>query len=70
MVGIFMLAVALTGFGLARLPKWERLWLGAMSILVITPSRTATLLGLALALPTLWRQIAAWRDAQSAPAAT
>jgi TRAP-type uncharacterized transport system fused permease subunit len=70
MVGIFMLAVALTGFGLARLPKWERLWLGAMSILVITPSRTATLLGLALALPTLWRQIAAWRDAQPAPAAT
>jgi TRAP-type uncharacterized transport system fused permease subunit len=67
-VGIVMLAVALTGYGLARMPNWERLWLGAMSILVITPSRTATLLGLALSLPTLWRQIAAWRAAQPASA--
>ncbi|HEX6611679.1 MAG TPA: TRAP transporter permease [Hyphomicrobiaceae bacterium] len=67
-VGIVMLAVALTGYGLARMPNWERWWLGAMSILVISPNRTATLLGLALALPTLWRQISAWRAEQSAPA--
>jgi hypothetical protein len=53
---------------LARMPNWERWWLGAMSILVISPNRTATLLGLALALPTLWRQISAWRAEQSAPA--
>jgi TRAP transporter 4TM/12TM fusion protein len=67
-IGILMLAVALTGYGLARLPNWERWWLGAMSILVIAPNRTATLLGLALALPTLWRQVSAWRAEQSAPA--
>jgi TRAP transporter 4TM/12TM fusion protein len=67
-IGILMLAVALTGYGLARLPNWERWWLGAMSVLVIAPNRTATLLGLALALPTLWRQVSAWRAEQSAPA--
>jgi TRAP-type uncharacterized transport system fused permease subunit len=67
-VGIVMLAVALTGYGLARIPNWERWWLGAMSILVISPNRTATLLGLVLALPTLWRQISAWRAEQPVPA--
>jgi TRAP transporter 4TM/12TM fusion protein len=66
-IGIVMLAVALTGFGLARLPGWERLWLGAASILVISPSRTATLIGLAMSIPTLVRQLAAWRSAQVAP---
>src|SRR5499426_2646415 len=64
-VGIVMLAIALTGFGLARMPNWERWWLGAASILVISPSRTATLAGLALAIPTLMRQVTAWRSAQT-----
>ena len=64
-VGIVMLAVALTGYGLARMPNWERWWLGAASILVISPSRTATLVGLTIAIPTLLRQIAAWRSAQT-----
>jgi TRAP-type uncharacterized transport system fused permease subunit len=60
-----MLAAALTGYGLARLPNWERLWLGAASVLVISPSRTATLIGLAMAVPVLVRQIAAWRGARA-----
>jgi TRAP transporter 4TM/12TM fusion protein len=64
LVGIVMLAVALTGYGLARLPNWERLWLGAASILVIAPNRTATLLGLAMAVSVLLRQVAAWRAAR------
>ena len=64
-VGIVMLAVALTGYGLARVPGWERLWLGAASILVISPNRTATLIGLAMAIPVVWRQVAAWRSAQT-----
>jgi TRAP transporter 4TM/12TM fusion protein len=63
-IGVVMLAVALTGYGLARVPNWERLWLGAASILVISPSRTATLVGLAMAVPVLLRQVAAWRAAQ------
>ncbi len=64
-IGVAMLAIALTGYGLARLPNFERLWLGAASVLVISPSRTATLIGLAMGMPILLRQLAAWRSAQS-----
>ena len=63
-VGIVMLAVALTGYGLARVPRWERLLLGLASVMVISPNRTATLIGLAMGLPVLIRQIAAWRTAK------
>jgi hypothetical protein len=48
-----------------RLPTWERLLLGLASVMVISPSRTATLIGLVLGVPTLLRQIAASR--RSAP---
>jgi hypothetical protein len=64
-----MLAAALTGYGLARLPNFERLWLGAASILVISPSRTATLISLAMSVPVLIRQVVAWRAAQMTPSA-
>jgi TRAP transporter 4TM/12TM fusion protein len=60
-VGIVMLAIALTGYGLARLAQWERLLLGIASVMVISPSRTATLLGLALSIPVLLRQFLDWR---------
>ncbi len=63
-VGIVMLAVALTGYGLARMPNVERLWLGAASILVISPNRAATLVGLAMSVPVLLRQLLAWRAAR------
>ena len=63
-----MLAAALTGYGLARMGNPERLWLGAASILVISPSRIATLIGLAMGLPVLLRQLIAWRAAQAEPA--
>jgi TRAP-type uncharacterized transport system fused permease subunit len=56
MVGIMMLAIALTGYGLTILRMWERVWLALASDLVISPSRTATLAGLVLALPILLRQ--------------
>jgi len=63
-IGVVMLAIALTGYGLARLGKLEQLWLGAASVLVISPSRTATLVGLAMAVPIALRQLAAWRSAK------
>jgi TRAP transporter 4TM/12TM fusion protein len=56
MVGITMLAIALTGYGLSSLRAWERGWLALASVLVISPSRTATLVGLVLALPIFLRQ--------------
>jgi TRAP transporter 4TM/12TM fusion protein len=63
MVGIVMLAVALTGYGLSALRTWERVWLGLASVLVISPSRLATLIGLALAVPMLARQVLLRRSA-------
>jgi TRAP-type uncharacterized transport system fused permease subunit len=65
LVGIVMLAAALTGYGLARMPNFERLWLGAASVLVISPSRVATLVGLTMGVPVLLRQVMAWRAAQA-----
>jgi TRAP transporter 4TM/12TM fusion protein len=62
MVGIVMLAVALTGYGLTTLRTWERVLLALASVLVISPSRIATLAGLALALPILARQTLFRRD--------
>jgi TRAP-type uncharacterized transport system fused permease subunit len=64
-IGVVMLAVALTGYGLARLSKLEQLWLGAASILVISPSRAATVAGLAMAVPIVLRQLTAWRTARA-----
>jgi TRAP-type uncharacterized transport system fused permease subunit len=57
MVGIVMLAITLTGYGLSALRAWERVWLALASVLVISPSRTATLAGLIMALPVLVRQM-------------
>jgi TRAP transporter 4TM/12TM fusion protein len=57
LVGIVMLAAALTGYGVAVIKSWERLVLGLASILVISPSRVATLVGLALSAPIIALQI-------------
>lgn len=67
-VGIVMLAAALTGYGLAAMAKWERWLLAFASVLVIAPNRTITLIGLVLAVPILLRQYAHWRAKQQ-PAA-
>lgn len=64
-IGVVMLAVSLTGFGLAHMRNLERLWLGIASVLVISPSRTATLIGLAMGAPVAFRQFAAWRTGQT-----
>ncbi|MDX2157121.1 MAG: TRAP transporter permease [Hyphomicrobiaceae bacterium] len=64
-IGIVMLAAALTGFGLAPMSPALRLVLGTASILVIMPSRTASLIGLALAVPVLISQIKASRRGPS-----
>ena len=63
LIGIVMLAAALTGYGLAVMPTWQRLWLGFASILVIAPSRTATIVGIAMGIPILLMQMAAHKRA-------
>ena len=57
LVGIVMLELRSTGYGLVRMASWARLLLFVASILVISPSRAATLLGLLLAVPVLGHQI-------------
>jgi TRAP-type uncharacterized transport system fused permease subunit len=68
-MGIVMLGAALTGYGLAFMPLWARLLLFLASVLVITPSRTATIIGLLLAVPVVVQQIALQRAGrgQAAP---
>jgi TRAP transporter 4TM/12TM fusion protein len=64
LVGIVMLAIALTGYGLAFLKTWERALLFVASVMVISPNRTATLLGLLLAVPVIMQQVMQWRAGQ------
>jgi TRAP-type uncharacterized transport system fused permease subunit len=64
-----MLAAALTGFGLARMDALSRLVLLIASILMIVPSRTASLIGLALTVPIAILQMRAAR-AQTGPASS
>lgn len=56
LLGIVMLAVALTGFGRVALKRWEQVLLAFGAVLVIAPSLIATLVGIGLALPVLLRQ--------------
>jgi len=69
LIGIVMLAAALTGYGLARMKGWERLLLFLGSVLVITPSRTLTLAGIALSLPVIIRQWLGRAEHGASPAA-
>jgi TRAP transporter 4TM/12TM fusion protein len=60
-IGIVMLAAALTGYGLAHIRRIERVILAIASVMVIMPDRTFTILGLLVALPIVIRQVVAWR---------
>lgn len=68
LVGIVLLAAALTGFGRTTIPAVERIWLAIASVLVITPSRTLTLIGLAMAVPVVVRQMLAAKSPAATPA--
>lgn len=65
-IGIVLLAAALTGFLFSRLAKWEQILLTIASILVITPNWTMTIIGFALAVPVVLRQFAS-RSAGQGP---
>ena len=68
-IGIVMLAVALTGYGLAAIRGFERLALFVASVMVIMPDRVFTLIGLMIAAPILARQIVLSRRGRGAVAA-
>jgi TRAP transporter 4TM/12TM fusion protein len=60
-IGVVMLAAALTGYMLSRLQKWEQVVLTIGSIMVIMPSNTLKIVGVLIALPILLRQLTAYR---------
>lgn len=68
-IGIVMLAAALTGYAMTHMRSWERALLFAASLLVITPNRTLTIIGLVLALPVLSAQLARRKSETAAGAA-
>jgi TRAP-type uncharacterized transport system fused permease subunit len=66
-LGIVVLAAALSRFFLVELKRWEQLLCVAAALLLIAPGLVVTVIGAALALPVLLRQLAAWKLANAAP---
>jgi TRAP-type uncharacterized transport system fused permease subunit len=60
-LGIVVLAAALSKFFLVELKRWEQLLCVAASLLLIAPGLIVTLIGAAMTLPVLVRQLAAWK---------
>ncbi len=66
-LGIVVLAAALSKFFLVELKRWEQLLCVAAALLLIAPGLVVTLIGAALAAPVLVRQLAAWKLANATP---
>ncbi|MEO7391657.1 MAG: TRAP transporter permease [Ramlibacter sp.] len=69
-LGIVVLAAALSKFFLVEMKRWEQLLCVAAALLLIAPGLVATLVGAAMAVPVLVRQLAAWKLVNASPAAT
>jgi len=67
-LGIVLLAAALSKYFLVEMSRPEQLLFVAGALLMIAPGLMPTLVGAAIALPVLLRQIGAWRRMQVAPA--
>ena len=67
-LGIVVLAAALSKYFLVEMKRWEQLLCVAAALLLIAPGLVVTLIGIAMAMPVLLRQLAAWRLANSTPA--
>jgi TRAP-type uncharacterized transport system fused permease subunit len=63
-LGITMLAAALSKYFLVEMHRWEQYVCFAAALLLIAPGLMPTLAGLALASPVLLRHLAAWRRNQ------
>ncbi len=60
-LGITILAAALSKFFLVEMKRWEQWLCIAAALLMVAPGLTSTLIGLALTTPMLVRHLAAWR---------
>jgi len=63
-LGITILAAALSRFFLVEMKRWEQGVCIAAALLMVAPSLTATLIGLAMTAPVMLRQLSAWRSAR------
>lgn len=63
-LGITILAAALSRFFLVEMRRWEQGVCIAAALLMVAPSLTATLIGLAMTTPVMLRQLSAWRSAR------
>jgi len=62
-LGITMLAAALSRFFLVEMKRWEQLLCITAALLMIAPGLSSTVAGLVLVLPVLVRQLKDWRRA-------
>ena len=60
-LGITLLAAALSRFMLVEMKRWEQWLCAAGALLMIVPGIVSTLVGIGVALPVLLRQLGAWR---------
>jgi TRAP-type uncharacterized transport system fused permease subunit len=67
-LGIMVLAAALSRFLLVEMKRWEQLVCLAAALLLIAPGLVVTLIGAALVVPVLLRHVAAWKLANASPA--
>jgi TRAP-type uncharacterized transport system fused permease subunit len=67
-LGITVLAAALSRFFLVEMTRWEQALCVAAALLLIAPGLTVTLVGAALAVPVLLRQLAAHKLGRPAAA--
>jgi TRAP transporter 4TM/12TM fusion protein len=67
-LGITVLAAALSRYFLVEMKRWEQLLCIAAALLLIAPGLTVTLIGAAMVVPVLLRQIAAWKLGRPAAA--
>ncbi len=66
-LGITVLAAALSKFFLVEMTRWEQYLCVCAALLLIAPGLIPTLVGAAMTLPVLLRQLAAWRLPQTRP---
>ena len=66
-LGITMLAMAFSKYFLVEMKRWEQALCIAAALLMVAPSLTATLIGVAMVVPVLLRQVKDWRAAPKRP---
>ncbi len=67
LLGIAILSAGLSKWLLVEMTRWEQGVCVAAALLMVAPSLTGTLVGVALVTPMLWRHVRAWRIGRYVP---